>query len=102
MHLALINIKQLVTVAANGKRMKKGNEMSSLSIIENAAVLVENEHISWLGKMEELSMSSMKETDVLDCMDKVVMPGFVDSHTHLVFADVCSPNTVANVKEAAS
>jgi imidazolonepropionase len=86
LHLALINIKQLVTVAANGKRMKKGSEMSSLSIIENAAVLVENEHITWLGKMEELSMSSMKETDVLDCMDKVVMPGFVDSHTHLVFA----------------
>ena len=86
MHLALINIKQLITVAARGKRTKTGGEMSDLHIIENAAVIVKDETITWLGKMEELPMSSMKETDVLDCIDKIVMPGFVDSHTHLLFA----------------
>ncbi len=76
----------MVTVPAYGKRVKTGTEMSDLGIINNAAVLIEKEHITWIGKMEELSMSSMKETDVLDCIDKVVMPGFVDSHTHLLFA----------------
>jgi imidazolonepropionase len=86
LHLALINIKQLITVAAHGKRTKTGSEMSNLHIVENAAVIVKDETITWLGKMEELSMSSMKETDVLDCIDKIVMPGFVDSHTHLLFA----------------
>ena len=60
--------------------------MQNLGIIENAAVLIENEKITWHGKMEELSMASIKEADVLDCLDKVVMPGFVDPHTHLVFA----------------
>lgn len=60
--------------------------MQNLGIIENAAVLIENEKITWHGRMEELSMASIKEADVLDCLDKVVMPGFVDPHTHLVFA----------------
>ena len=86
MHLAVINIKQLVTVNAHGKRVKRGPEMSDLGVIKNAAVLIENNKITWIGRMEELSMGSMKETDVLDCIDKVVMPGFVDSHTHLLFA----------------
>jgi imidazolonepropionase len=84
--LAIINIKQLITVAAQGERVKTGKDMRELGIIENAAVLVENEKIVWLGRMEELSMCSLKETDVLDCLDCVVMPGFIDSHTHLVFA----------------
>lgn len=86
MNLALINIKQLLTVAAHGGRAKRGSEMSDLGVIENSAVLIENEKITWIGKMEELAMASMKETDVLDCIDKVVMPGFIDSHTHLLFA----------------
>ena len=86
MNLALINIKQLVTVGSNGVQVKTGKEMQNLGIIENAAVLIENEKITWHGRMEELSMASIKEADVLDCLDKVVMPGFVDPHTHLVFA----------------
>lgn len=86
MNLALINIKQLVTVAAHGRRVKIRGEMSDLGIIENAAVLVGDDTITWTGRMEDLSMSNVKETDVLDCIDRVVMPGFVDSHTHLVFA----------------
>ena len=60
--------------------------MNELGIIENGAVLVENDKITWVGRMEDLSISSLKETDVLDCLDKVVMPGFVDAHTHLLFA----------------
>ena len=86
MNLALINIKQLVTVSSAGKRVKTGAAMRDLGVIENAAVLIEKESITWIGRMEDLSMGSLKECDVLDCIDKVVMPGFVDAHTHLVFA----------------
>ncbi len=60
--------------------------MRELGVIENAAVLVEDDHISWCGRMEELSIGSLKEAEVLDCLNKVVMPGFVDSHTHALFA----------------
>lgn len=86
MNLALINIAQLVTVASHGKRVKTGTEMGDLGIIENGAVLIENETITWVGRMEDLSMGSLKETEVLDCLEYVVMPGFIDSHTHLVFS----------------
>ena len=86
MKLALIDIKQLITVASHGRRVKIGPEMSDIGVIENAAVLVEDQTIRWVGKMEDLSMSSLKETEVLDCLDKTVMLGFVDGHTHLMFA----------------
>jgi imidazolonepropionase len=85
-NLALVNIKQLVTVSANGKRLKIGSEMQSIGVVENAAVIVENDTITWIGRMEDLSMSSIKEAEILDCIDKIVLPGFVDPHTHLVFA----------------
>lgn len=86
MKLALINIKQLVTVRSNGNRVKAGKDMSELGCIENAAILMENDRITWTGRMEDLSMSGLGEADVLDCLNRVVMPGFVDSHTHSVFA----------------
>lgn len=86
MNLALINIVQLITVSAGGARVKTKTEMRDIGLIENAAVLIENDKITWIGRMEELSMGSMRDTDVLDCIGKVVMPGFVDAHTHLVFA----------------
>lgn len=86
MNLALINIAQLITVSAGGARVKTKTQMREIGLIENAAVLIENDKITWIGRMEELSMGSMRDTDVLDCIGKVVMPGFVDAHTHLVFA----------------
>lgn len=87
MKLVLINISQLVTVAAHGARVKTGPAMRDLGIIENAAVIVENDTIAWVGPMNELSMSSLGgETNVLDCMERVLFPGFVDAHTHAVFA----------------
>ena len=86
MNLALINIAQLITVSAGGARVKTKTQMRDIGLIENAAVLIENDKITWIGRMEELSMGSMRDTDVLDCIGKVVMPGFVDAHTHLVFA----------------
>ena len=83
--LALIDIKQLISVAAGGNKAKTGKEMRDIGIIPNGAVLIEDDRIVWVGKMENLSMADLKETDVVDCMNKIVMPGFVDSHTHAVF-----------------
>ena len=86
MHLTLINIKQLVTVPARGKRAKVSADMRDIGVIENGAVVIENETITWVGRMEDLPAQNMKETDILDCRDTIVMPGFVDAHTHLLFA----------------
>jgi len=85
--LVLINIKQLVTVSSGGKPVKTGESMRDLHVIENAAVMIEDDKISWIGRMEDLSMSSLGgETDILDCMERIALPGFVDAHTHAVFA----------------
>jgi len=84
MNLLIKNIRQLVTVASNGKPFKAGREMRELNVIENAAVLIENGIIQRIGPTNELSASS--DIDVLDASNRVALPGFVDSHTHTVFA----------------
>ena len=86
MQLALLNIRQLVTVASGGARVKTGAAMRELSVIENAAVLVDDDTISWAGPMEELAAKPPEDSHILDCSGSVVMPGFVDPHTHAVFA----------------
>ncbi len=86
MNLALINIKQLITVSAGGARTKTGSSMRELAIVEDACVMIEDSRIRWVGTMKDMTMSSLKEATVLDCAGKVVMPGFVDSHTHALFA----------------
>lgn len=85
-NLALINIQQLVTVSTNGSRVKTGAAMRDLGIINDACVLTENSRIAWVGEMKNVTMSSLKEASVVDCVSKVVMPGFIDSHTHALFA----------------
>jgi imidazolonepropionase len=86
MNLALINIKQLITVPSHGQRAKLRHGMKDIGVIENGAVLVKDDTITWVGRMEDLGLSDLQEVDVVDCIDNVVMPGFVDAHTHLVFA----------------
>jgi imidazolonepropionase len=66
------------------KRFRIGAAMRNLGVIENAAVVIQKGRISWCGKMSHLKKTS-DDIDEFDCTDKVVMPGFVDSHTHLVF-----------------
>ncbi len=57
--------------------------MSELGIIENGDVWISHNQITAVGRHDR----SPHEADiVIDCSGKVVMPGFVDPHTHLVFA----------------
>ena len=58
--------------------------MRDLHIASNAAVRIENGIITAIGKHGELSAPA--DMDVIDADGKVVLPGFVDSHTHTVFA----------------
>lgn len=57
--------------------------MRHLGIIQNAGLIIENGKISFFGRMEDLPQTNYDE---LDCSGKIVLPGFVDSHTHLLFA----------------
>ncbi|HUN66115.1 MAG TPA: imidazolonepropionase [Bacteroidota bacterium] len=87
MKLILINIGQLVTVASGGARVKTGASMRDPGLVEEAAVIIEDDLITWTGPMSALSMSRLAgEANIVDCMGRVVLPGFVDAHTHTLFA----------------
>lgn len=86
MNLFVKNISQLVTVASGGKRVKIRHEMRDLGIVSNAGVLCKEGKIAWVGKMSDGSETLPDGFPELDATGKVVLPGFVDSHTHMVFA----------------
>ncbi|KAM0540710.1 hypothetical protein ACHAO7_010996 [Fusarium culmorum] len=50
-----------------------------VQVLDNCDVLISNGFIEQVGK----DISSVKDTDVLDCTDKIISPGFVDTHHHL-------------------
>jgi imidazolonepropionase len=89
-NLIIKNASQLVT--CSGFTAKQGKEMSELHIIEDGAVVIEEGMITAVGKTEEIFAVShdadfyTKGYEIIDARDKAVLPGFVDSHTHLVFA----------------
>jgi imidazolonepropionase len=88
--LLLANIGQLLTLrtAANGPR--RGASLSDLGIVEDAAVLCLAGKIVSVGTTKDalrdpwLKKNRKKVTEI-DCAGRVVLPGFVDSHTHPVF-----------------
>ena len=87
--LLLINIGQLLTLQA-GSAPRRGRELGELSIIEDGAVLCAAAKIVAVGKTRDALRDSWlkrkrKNLREIDCRGKVVLPGFVDSHTHPVF-----------------
>lgn len=80
------NISSLVTVDAKGDLFKVGEQMQDVGEIKNGAMIV-SDIIEWIGETEELSQiqSSYQIDKEIDLKGKTVLPGFVDSHTHIVF-----------------
>src|SRR5207244_2231566 len=56
-----------------------------LAIIENGAIILEGDRIAWTGSSAQLP-SPPADAIVIDASGKIVVPGLIDSHTHLVFA----------------
>lgn len=84
MKTLIINIKQLVQVRETNVEMVSGADMSNLPILENAFLLIENDLISHFGLMKDLPKIEVQ--NVIDATGKVVLPTWVDSHTHIVYA----------------
>lgn len=75
-----------MTIASGGKRAKTGSEMKDIGIIHNAGVLSLSGRIEWVGPMAEWNRTVPDDVAELDADGMVVLPGFVDSHTHMMFA----------------
>ncbi len=66
---------------------RRGSDLGELGIIEDGAVLTRGEQILRAGRTRDLEGEARRlKARSIDCGGRVVMPGFVDSHTHLVFA----------------
>jgi len=74
MNMLITNIGELTTNVPSGE--------DRLGTVTDAAVLIQGERIAWVGPAAE----APAHTDVMDAGGRAVIPGFVDSHAHLVFA----------------
>jgi len=83
--LALLHALQLVTLAGP-PRARRGKELSELGIISDGAFVAAGGRVTHIGKSREIEKLCDRETEVIDASGCVVLPGFVDAHTHLVFA----------------
>ena len=82
--LAVLHVSQLVTLAGP-KRPRVGAEMGGLAIIRDGGMLIRDGKIELVGLSDEIEKES-RGAEIVDAGGRVVLPGFVDAHTHLVFA----------------
>ncbi|NIO37947.1 imidazolonepropionase [Candidatus Bathyarchaeota archaeon] len=83
--LLIVNANELVTLDGGSKQLRIGKRMQHLGIIHNGALAVRKDRIIAVGKTSEIRRRFKAEV-LMSADGKTVMPGFVDPHTHLVFA----------------
>ncbi|MFP3984777.1 MAG: imidazolonepropionase [Candidatus Bathyarchaeia archaeon] len=83
--LLIKKANELVTVNKFSQKPAKKEQMNTLGLIRNGAIAVHEGKIAALDETRKIEQNFKSET-VINASGKTVMPGFVDSHTHLVFA----------------
>ena len=82
--LLIVNAEELVTLVG-GEKPRTGKQMRELGMIRNGGLAIRDGRIAAVGKTSEITKAFKAET-VISANGKTVLPGFVDPHTHLVFA----------------
>jgi imidazolonepropionase len=85
MTVVLKNAAQLVGVFDLEERCRRGAEMRTPGVIVGGSLVMDYGRIEWLGPTANLPPVP-HDADVVDVSGQTVLPGFVDSHTHLIFA----------------
>jgi imidazolonepropionase len=85
MATAFVNIKKLVNVR-DETTLLRGAALAELPCIDNAWLIVEENRIAGFGKMDEFKYKAGDFGELVDANGKMILPGWCDSHTHLVFA----------------
>ncbi len=81
------NIKGLVQAGEDLPMVLRGTQMNHLPIIENAYLALEDNEVIAYGPMDEWpGITDWREVEVIDASNCYVLPAFIDSHTHTVFA----------------
>ncbi|MCB9206606.1 MAG: imidazolonepropionase [Ignavibacteriales bacterium] len=84
MNTLFYNPAQILTVTTNLKNYKRGNELKEIGVLSNHSILVSDGLIKDLIPNIELDKYSFDEK--IDLTKKIILPGLVECHTHLVFA----------------
>jgi imidazolonepropionase len=94
-----VNAEELITLADGGPKPRTGKQMRELGIVRDGALAIREGRIVAVGKTREVTKAFRAET-VLSAKGKIVLPGFVDPHTHLVFAGSCEDEFQMRVEGA--
>ncbi|MEK7268050.1 MAG: imidazolonepropionase, partial [Nitrospirota bacterium] len=98
--LLLVNCGQLLTLRGP-RRPRTGKEMAELGLIRNGALLIRDRIVAMVGPGDRVSKSQEARGAIrLDARGNVVLPGFVDSHTHALFAAPRVEDYVARIQGA--
>ena len=79
------NASELATPQGGRQGPLVGKQMRVLRIVKDAAIAIEGGKIAAVGKTATVK-SNFKAAETIDAKEKTLIPGFVDPHTHLVFA----------------
>lgn len=97
--LLIKNIKGLVQVGEDIPVIRKGADMNTLPIIENAFLALEDGMVVAYGSMEEWGgIEDWRDLEIIDADGKYVLPAFCDPHTHTVFAKSREEEFVDRIK----
>lgn len=83
--LTIVNASELATPEGGNGKPLSGKQMQALKVIKDAAVAISKGRIAAVGKTSAIRQG-FKSSETIDARGKTVVPGFVDPHTHLVFA----------------
>jgi imidazolonepropionase len=83
--ILIVNADELVTVASVSHKPRIGKQMQELGVIRDGGLAVKDGRIVAVGKSADVA-KKFKAENVISANGKTVLPGFVDAHTHLVFA----------------
>jgi len=80
-----VNAEECLTLAGSLGKPKISKEMQEIGIIHDGAVAMKEGRIVAVGKTKDVA-KAFRASYVISAQDKTVLPGFVDPHTHLIFA----------------
>ena len=84
MRTVFINIRELLQVRPQGQKSVAGDAMKTLPKINNAFLIVQNDCISDFGSMTDFRAQNGDE--IIDATDRLILPCWCDSHSHVVYA----------------
>ena len=83
--LLIVNAEEMLTLADGGQKPRTRKQMRELGIVRDGALAVREGRIIAVGKTRDITKAFRAE-NIISAKGKIVLPGFVDPHTHLVFA----------------